>query len=491
MFELTRLRYVAYNVLIESYNRDFEPNPTAAGIESLVAICHKVGPLWQQEKEQKEIQPKPAMVVIPTGVGKTAIMMATPFMFKRPPQKVLLVTPNLVIRRNAMQPESLKFLKNFLGLNDRAPRAVQVDGDIADKDLDDFDLFVWNYQGAKYDSLIKFFTPGFFDLLIIDEAHHSASESYDRISSHFSRARRVLVTATPYRGDGKEIDAKIVFKYPIKSAIESSFIKEPVWCPVPITQMEVSNSILRGLEEVERKAMSCEEFQNECETDETCQANVIETATFILINHARRQLSPHCRCIAYVADKTAGELIVSKWTKQYPMLKVKFISGETSQNDRETLFAGLKGDPNTNENNVDVIVNCKVLGEGFDEPNLAVAAIFHRDSSLSPFSQFVGRCVRLIGDRPQQKCFIVSHPGLGAKSLWEAYCKESTSPSVEKAKKLGIPADIRSSNMDLRLLSMTTFTQTCATVRLGRCIQSTTNNHYTFQSKMQRNNQSR
>jgi superfamily II DNA or RNA helicase len=77
---------------------------------------------------------------------------------------------------------------------------------------------------------------------------------------------------------------------------------------------------------------------------------------------------------------------------------------------------------------IDIIVQVKMLGEGYDLPTLSVAAIFYPPGSLAPFAQFVGRAVRRLRASGANQlnagdniCYIISHPLMHMHSLWLEY----------------------------------------------------------------------
>ncbi len=74
---------------------------------------------------------------------------------------------------------------------------------------------------------------------------------------------------------------------------------------------------------------------------------------------------------------------------------------------------------------LDVIVQVRKLGEGFDHPYLAVAAVFSVFSNLSPFVQFVGRIMRVIKhDAPGHQInngVVVFHAGANIAQRWEDF----------------------------------------------------------------------
>jgi DNA repair protein RadD len=74
----------------------------------------------------------------------------------------------------------------------------------------------------------------------------------------------------------------------------------------------------------------------------------------------------------------------------------------------------------------DCIVQVGILGEGYDNPHISVAAIFRPYRSLSPYAQFVGRTLRCIenGSTDDNIAHVVSHVGLNLERLWEYFKNE-------------------------------------------------------------------
>lgn len=74
---------------------------------------------------------------------------------------------------------------------------------------------------------------------------------------------------------------------------------------------------------------------------------------------------------------------------------------------------------------IDCIVQVRMLGEGFDHPNLSVAAIFQPFRSLSPYVQFIGRVMRVIHQNnpqhPDNLGVAVSHVGLNIDRYWDDF----------------------------------------------------------------------
>ena len=62
-------------------------------------------------------------------------------------------------------------------------------------------------------------------MIVIDEAHHSAAESWKKVLDRFPKAKIVHMTATPFRSDRQEIDGELVYRYPFRSATLKGYIK--------------------------------------------------------------------------------------------------------------------------------------------------------------------------------------------------------------------------------------------------------------------------
>ncbi len=59
---------------------------------------------------------------------------------------------------------------------------------------------------TNVDKWLNQFPDGFFDMIIVDEAHHSAAESWKKVIERFPSAKVIHLTATPFRSDRQEID---------------------------------------------------------------------------------------------------------------------------------------------------------------------------------------------------------------------------------------------------------------------------------------------
>jgi hypothetical protein len=176
----------------------------------------------------------PVMLVMATGVGKTLVLCLAPFMLPTPPGRVLVVAPNATVRSLLKK----SFLEK-LGTIDDAVVVIELSKKWSPA-ASDGDIFVANIQRLQGDFLLECFPRNFFDLIMIDEAHHAEAKSYRLLREHFL-APFLYVTATPFRGDGKVIDARTSFEFSAREAVRDGLIKNVAFVPVPVESMSFSS----------------------------------------------------------------------------------------------------------------------------------------------------------------------------------------------------------------------------------------------------------
>ena len=83
-------------------------------------------------------------------------------------------------------------------------------------------------------------------MIIVDEAHHSAARSWQKVIDRFPNAKIIHMTATPFRSDRQEIDGELVFRYPFRSATLKGYIKRLKASYVAPTEIELGFADERG-----------------------------------------------------------------------------------------------------------------------------------------------------------------------------------------------------------------------------------------------------
>ena len=179
----------------------------------------------------KEIPNGEALVVLPTGTGKSGLISIAPYGVSD--GRVLIITPGLVTKNSISKTqESLQdnFWINFdviFGLND-LPIINEYSPELTDEHLNSSNIVYSNIQKVVGDSsktLLKRVPKDFFDMIIIDESHHSAANSWEQVLSYFNTAKKLHVTGTPYRGDGQEIPGTRIHETPLSEVMRDRYVK--------------------------------------------------------------------------------------------------------------------------------------------------------------------------------------------------------------------------------------------------------------------------
>ena len=178
---------------------------------------------------------KAAIVVMPTGSGKTAVLMMTPYVIES--FKVLIVTPSIMVRGQITDDfQNLKTLCKATVFNesDSKPKIYELKHTYSEEELQNIinsDVVVATPQCAlslseNEEVRIQ------FDLVLIDEAHHVPAKTWEQILINMSATRHVLFTATPFRLDKKEIKGDMIYTYPLSMAYSDGIFGEIEYIPI-------------------------------------------------------------------------------------------------------------------------------------------------------------------------------------------------------------------------------------------------------------------
>ncbi|MDX2093064.1 MAG: DEAD/DEAH box helicase family protein [Kofleriaceae bacterium] len=368
---------------------------------------------------------EPATIQIPVGCGKTGLMTLLPFGLCR--GRVLVIAPNVTIRDGIVEALELNGPKNFLrntgALTDFSdgPFTAVLDGPRANlHDCIESHFVVTNIQqlASSADRWLPQFPEKFFDLILIDEGHHNAAPSWRKVFERFPDARVVSLTATPFRADGKPVSGQLVYSYPFTQAMMKGYIKTITAynaAPAELTFSYRGDTRTHTLEEV--LALREEQwFRKGVALSVECNRAIVDKSLQKL--QALRTETGHPHQLIAVACSVDHARQVRALYEERGM-RAREIYGEMDEEERDQVLALLR------QGRLDCIVQVQMLGEGFDHPNLSVAAIFRPYRSLSPYIQFVGRVMRVVkesapGD-PNNHGFVVSHVGLNNEEHWDDF----------------------------------------------------------------------
>ena len=190
--------------------------------------------------------------------------------------------------------------------------------------------------------------------VFFDEAHHTPAESWGRLKDCFAGKPILQFTATPFRRDGKRLDGKILFNYPLARAQKEHYFK-------PIRLKEVWEW-----------------------DDEEADAKIAETAVGTLREDLANGLDHILMARAETTDR-ANDLF-NKYYAGYSDLNPIVVHQKVPN--RRRVIEAIKNRQHR------IIVCVDMLGEGFDLPNLKISAIHDAHRSLGVTLQFAGRFTR-------------------------------------------------------------------------------------------------
>ena len=364
----------------------------------------------------------PAIIQLPVGCGKSGLagLLSLGLSTKR----TLIVAPNTTIRRELFKELSSKSPTNFWSKTDvinkiaDRPRVTLIDGPAATMDdCSRSDIIVTNIQQLVSSSKLWLyqFPSGFFDLIIFDEAHHTAADSWQKVIRDNSTARIVSLTATPFRTDGKPLHGEVIYRYSVANAMIKGYISQ-------IDSASAQPSKITFTLRDERREFDLEEilefrekawFRRGVALSDECNRNIASKAVEKMYELREATGYPHQIIAAAMSIHHASRIC-----EIFEDLGVtaEFIHHKLPAEDKKSVLDRL------HDHSIDAVVQVAMLGEGFDHPPLGVAAIFRPYRSLSPYIQFIGRVMRTVDRKnafgPDNRAFLVSHTGLNNEEQW-------------------------------------------------------------------------
>jgi superfamily II DNA or RNA helicase len=312
---------------------------------------------------------EPATVVLPTGTGKTETMLATHIY--RGLRRVLVLVPSIALRQQIAR----KFLT--LGvLPDTGVIPRELPGpfvaslarglrtsDQAEQLLASANVIVSlpeSLRACAPDALTTLLD-GCSDI-IVDEAHHVPAATWSAIRGAFVNRRVLQFTATPFRRDGKRVDGKIIFNFRLGDAQDAGYYR----------------SI---------NLRTVEEYGDEGERD-----RAIALAAVAALRRDRDELGLNHLMMVRTRTRERAEAVARIYEKIAPDLRPVIVysgSGRVGANRR-----ALAQLTDQSEGGSRIVVCVDMLGEGFDLPELKVAALHDVHKSLAVTLQFIGRFTR-------------------------------------------------------------------------------------------------
>ena len=301
---------------------------------------------------------KRTLLVLPTGCGKTIVFAKVAEDCVRSGDRVLILA-----HRGELLGQAADKIHKATGLGCATEKAEQTCLGSW------FRVTVGSVQSLTREKRLGQFPADYFDTIIIDEAHHCLTDSYQRILEHFRDARVLGVTATPDRGDMRnlgEFFESLAYEYTLPKAIRSGYLSPIKALTVPLKLDLAGVGVQAG------------DFK----------AGDIGTALDPYLYQIADEMAEHC-----MDRKTVVFLPLVKTSQKFrDILNAKGfqaaeVNGDSSDR-AEVLEAFGRGSYN-------VLCNSMLLTEGWDCPSVDCIVVLRPTKIRSLYSQMVGRGTRL------------------------------------------------------------------------------------------------
>lgn len=306
----------------------------------------------------------PATIVMPTGTGKTETMLA--LLVKAQLPRLMVVVPNAALRD--------QIAGKFADLGALPPGGCVPPGirppivatlKHRPKSVDEVDAIFrranvvvagMNVAG-QCEPEVQDRMAELCSHLFIDEAHHIAARTWADFRRRFDGRRPILqFTATPFRTDTKRVDGKFIYSYPLSRAQSDGFFR-PV-ALLPVEEYDLASA------------------------DAAIAARAVRQLDEDLAAGLDHLLMARCD------GTTRAEELAGRYASRWPEYDPVVIHSKLPEAERKALLDRLL------DRRSRILVCVNMFGEGFDLPQLKIAALHDRHQSLAITLQFVGRFTR-------------------------------------------------------------------------------------------------
>ncbi|MFF4333910.1 DUF3427 domain-containing protein [[Kitasatospora] papulosa] len=314
------------------------------------------------------------LLVAATGTGKT-VMAALDFKRLR---QTLGREPRLlfVAHRKEILEQSLRVYQNVL--IDANFGELFYAGEIPDH---------WTHVFASVQSLnarvLERFTPDHFDVIVIDEFHHSTSLTYRRLLDHFAPEELLGLTATPERMDGLNVqdeffEGRIAAEMRLWEALENDLLS-------PFHYFGVTdNTDMRAI--VWKRGAYDSTALSNLFTGNDARARLVVRAVIDKVTDPESM-----RALGFCVS-VAHAYFMAKYF-QRAGINARALSGETPRHERKAALDDLR------TGSLQVIFSVDLFNEGLDIPDVDTLLLLRPTSSATVFLQQLGRGLRRTEDK--------------------------------------------------------------------------------------------
>lgn len=298
------------------------------------------------------------LLVLPTGCGKTVVFAKVTEDCVRNGDRVLILA-----HRGELLEQASDKIQKFTGLMCATEKAEETCLGSW------FRVVVGSIQSLMRPKRLNQFSSDYFDKIIIDEAHHCLSDGYQRVLEHFSDAKVLGVTATPDRGDMRNLGSyfqSLAYEYTLPKAIRDGYLSPIKALTIPL-QMDLSAV---GVQSGDFKVGD------------------LGTALDPYLYSIAEEMKKYCS-----NRKTVVFLPLVKTSQKFRDIlneqgfKAAEVNGDSK--DRAEILKDFEDDK------YNVLCNSMLLTEGWDCPSVDCIIVLRPTKVRSLYSQMVGRGTRL------------------------------------------------------------------------------------------------
>ena len=308
--------------------------------------------------EQWENGTRKTLLVLPTGCGKTIVFAKITEDCVRNGDRVLILA-----HRGELLEQAADKIAKATGLKCATEKAEE-------SCLGSwYRITVGSVQSLMRETRLSRFPEDYFNTIIIDEAHHCISDSYQRVLKHFPDAKVLGVTATPDRGDMKNLGQvfdSLAYEYTLPKAIKEGYLSPIKAVTIPL-QVDLTGV---GVQSGDFKAGD------------------LGTALDPYLERIAEEMEKYCR-----EKKTVVFLPLVKTSQKFRDIlnghgfRAAEVNGESS--DRAEILEDYAA------GKYNVLCNSMLLTEGWDCPDVDCIVVLRPTKVRSLYCQMVGRGTRL------------------------------------------------------------------------------------------------
>ena len=298
------------------------------------------------------------LLVLPTGTGKTIVFASVAADQVRAGDRVLILA-----HRGELLEQAADKLQRSTGLVSAVEKADATCLNTW------FRVVVGSVQTLQRTARLERFPHDYFGTIIIDEAHHAITDGYRRILDYFGDAKVLGVTATPDRGDMRnlgEVFDSLAFEYKLTDAIKEGYLCRIMAQTIPL-KLDISSVTMRGGHYA---------------------VGDLGTALDPYLEQIAAEMAQRCK-----GRKTVVFLPLIKTSQKFRDLlnshgfRAAEVNGQST--DRKKVLADFDA------GKYNVLCNSMLLTEGWDCPSVDCVVVLRPTKVRSLYSQMVGRGTRL------------------------------------------------------------------------------------------------